>query len=604
MSFDTTVAAYNALKVNLVLKIKVPAPVGDVYFSKYQVQSGLVIDADKIGVVNSFMVNPNQIDLIQATQDIGSATVDIQDVGKIFSTFLGKPLSSLIGLEVDMYVGLITKDGFPWSDYILEKKSYLIKTLDKRGPSYKISVQSKESRMLVPIYGLKGNLTGALTAGDTTIVINTGTDSFKGPTGRAKIDKEFIQYTSKSFSAPNTTLNGVSRGDETSDAVAHKVDEVCFYVEKVIANPIDILLQILTSTGVGTNGAYDVLFDGIGIPIADIDVTKFLAIKSQYFPSDLFTLFLYDIPIALSFIQDELLQANNLRFTETSGLLSLAILDQSVPGATLPVVDESVILAKPEPSWKISENRLFNNFIMEYFYNEGQGVYAKRLEFNDLNSQATYGIRTRQNFQFKGITTDGIAQERGNRMLARFSTPQSELTFSQFLRTYKTPPGDKVQIIHGDLPSPGGGLGLNHELELLKRAINYANGTVQATYVFTSYINLRRGLIAPYSIVQATPALNKITVGVGEGVNYKVGYVFNLYDVTTGAIIDSTNNVVNDITGDVLTFNNNWTGALALLTKLKFANYDNCNDAQRARYAFIVGNSGLFADGSGGYKIY
>lgn len=603
MSFDSELQASRTLKVNLVLKIYAPAPTGTTYFSKYQPQSGLVVPTSNVGLVQSFSVPGQQIDLLTARADVGQATVEIVDVGQVFSNFMGQPLSALIGLKADLYVGLITDAGMPFSEYIPEKLSYVIKTLEKQGSKYKLGLRSPADRMQVPIYNSRGNLNAFTLAAATTLVIDTGTDSFDGPTGRAKIGQEFVQYTGKSFASPLTTLTGVSRGDETSTAVDHKAGEECWFVEKVVANPIDILLQLLTSTGTGTNGAYDLLFDGVGIPIAEIDVAKFLSIKTTFFPSDTFTLLFYDIQNALKYIEVELLQANNLRFTEVDGLLSIAVLDQSVPGETLPIVDEDVILASPAPSWKLSEQRLFNSFVMEYFFNEGTGTYAKTKQFDDASSQAIHGVRTQTNFKFKGITSDSVAQERGNRLLARFSTPQSEISATQFLKTYNTPPGEKVTFTHGDLPSPGGGLGLSHELELLKRAINYATGQVQASYIFTSYINLRRGLIAPSSVVDSVTSTTVFEVPVGEGVRYKVGYVVRLFSNTSHLEVEGINTIV-DVTGDQITMANAWPSLTPSTTYLKFADYDDASDAQRAKYMFIVGGSGLFADGSGGYKIY
>lgn len=608
MSFQSELDAARQYKINLVMKITAPSPVGVTYFSKYQVQSGLTVPAANVGMVMSFSVPGQQIDLLNASQTIGSATVEILDRDNLFSTFMGQPLSALIGLRADLYVGMITSGGYPWSQYITEKQNYVIKTIDKQGSKYRIGLRSQQDRMQSGIYNFRGNLTALATDVQTTLTIDTGGDTFKAASGldpqRAKIGKEFVQYTGKTYSAPVTTITGVSRGDESSDAVIHKVGEECYFVEKVEENPIDLLLQLMLSTGLGTNGAYDVLFDGCAIPNADIDFASFNLIKTTFFPSDIFTLFLYNIPNALKYIEVELLQANNCRFTEVDGKIGLAILDQSIPGDDLPIVNEDVITRSPAPSWKLSENRLFNSFVMEYFYNEGTQTYAKTKQFDDLSSQAVHGIRTTANVKIKGITTDGVAQERGQRLMDRFSSPQSEIGCSQFLSTYNTPPGEKVTFTHRDLPSPGGGLGLNHELELLRKAINYATGLVEATYVFTSYINLRRGLIAPSSEVFSVISANKITVPTGHGVRYKVGYVVRLFSSVTHAQVDPVNNVITDVTGDTITFQNNFVGLVPTTQYLKFADYDDANDVQRAKYMFIVGGSGIFADGSGGYKIY
>lgn len=608
MSFQSEVNATKSLKVNLVIKIKAPAPVGDVYFSKYQVQSGLVVPAANVGMVESFSVPGSQIDLLTAKSDVGSATVEILDKDNTFSTFLGQPLSALIGLSIDLYVGLITDSGMAFADYIFEKQNYIIKSVTWRSGKFSLSCKSPADRMQTPIFNFRGNLNTLISDVATSCVINTGTDTFKAATGlnpqRAKIGNEFVQYTGKTFSSPNTTLTGLTRGDESSTAAIWKSGTECFFVQRSIANPIDMILQLLTSTGAGTNGAYDVLHDGVKIPLAQIDTAKFASVKATFFPSDTFTLFYYDIENAMKYMEVELLQANNLRLTELNGKISIAVLDQSVPGDTLPIVDADVILARPAASWQISENRLFNQFTMEFFYVEGTQSYAKTLQFNDLNSQSIHGIRKGATLSFKGITTEAIASERGNRLMDRFSSPQSEIGVTQFLKTYNTPPGDKVTFIHPDLPTPGGGVGINHELELLKRAINYATGLVQATYVFTSYANLRRGLIAPNDAVVSIIAANKITVGVGRGILWKVGYVVNLFSNVTHLVVDGGNNVITDVTGDTITFQNNFTGLVVSTTFLRFADYDFASDLQRAKYMFIVGGSGLFADGTGGYKIY
>lgn len=605
MSFDTELAAGLQYQVNLVIKIAVPAPIGDTYFSKYEVDSGLTVDADKVGLVNMFTSNPTQVDLQKATQTLGSGTIDIVDVDNVFSNFLGDDLSALIGLDCTTYIGFANA-GFDFADYVVEKENYVIKTLQKRGNNYKLGIKSKQDRIITPIYDQRGVVTSTIGPAATSVVLETVEDTFDGPSGRAKIGNEFVQYTGKTFAAPNTTLTGLSRGDETSTAATHETDTEAFFVERVVDNPIDILLQILISSpGNPSASIYDVLFDGVGIPEADIDVASFTSIKSTFFPSDVFTLFLYNIPNALEYIQIELLQANNLRFTEVDGKIAIAILDQSVPGASLPEVDEDVIAAKPGPSWKLTENRLFNEFTIEYFFNEGQGSYAKSQIFRNTGSQATFGVRKGKTFRFKGITSDGVATERGNRILARFSTPQSEISTTQFLKTYKTPPGEKVLFTHSDLPKPGGGLGLSNELELLKRSINYATGQVKASYVFTSYVNLRRGLIAPADDVVSVINTKTVTVGAGRGALYKEGYVFNLYSNATCLIVGGVqNNVIASIVGDTITFENDWVGLAAGTTKLKFADYIDSSAEQRAKYAYIVGGSGVFADGTGGYKIF
>ena len=64
------------------------------------------------------------------------------------------------------------------------------------------------------------------------------------------------------------------------------------------------------------------------------------------------------------------------------------------------------------------------------------------------------------------------------------------------------------------------------------------------------------------------------------------------------------NNVIESIDGDEITFVNDWVGLAAGTTKIRFADYIDSSAEQRAKYAYIVGGSGVFGDGSGGYKIF
>lgn len=55
-------------------------------------------------------------------------------------------------------------------------------------------------------------------------------------------------------------------------------------------NPVDLALQVLTATGAGTNGAYDVLPepDGLGIPQALVDVAGLEALRDEHFAGQVY----------------------------------------------------------------------------------------------------------------------------------------------------------------------------------------------------------------------------------------------------------------------------------------------------------------------------
>ncbi|MCB0218814.1 MAG: hypothetical protein KDH09_03910, partial [Chrysiogenetes bacterium] len=85
-----------------------------------------------------------------------------------------------------------------------------------------------------------------------------------GGTAHARVDDEFLSYTGIS----GNNLTGVTRGLFGSLAVEHDADETIEQVRYFESgHPLTLFLQILTSTGAGTNGAYDVLGVGEGLGI-------------------------------------------------------------------------------------------------------------------------------------------------------------------------------------------------------------------------------------------------------------------------------------------------------------------------------------------------
>ena len=74
-------------------------------------------------------------------------------------------------------------------------------------------------------------------------------------------------------------------------------------------DPIDLILRFLTSTGTGTNGAYDVFKKGIGlgVPVEQIDLTSFTAVQDQYDYGTLRCYFVFTESVdAKEFIDEEL----------------------------------------------------------------------------------------------------------------------------------------------------------------------------------------------------------------------------------------------------------------------------------------------------------
>ena len=109
MSFETE-SANKQFQLNIVLQID------GVYYSQFQVDSGLTIDSDKLGVVHQARINPFSVDLRSVRTTIQSLSFTLLDKDEIISVAIGNSPTQLVDVEVIMYVGYIT-GSFDFADY-------------------------------------------------------------------------------------------------------------------------------------------------------------------------------------------------------------------------------------------------------------------------------------------------------------------------------------------------------------------------------------------------------------------------------------------------------------------------------------------------------
>lgn len=590
-------------------------------FSKNQVDSGLVIDTDKVGMVDTISINPTQVDLKSSLSTIDSATIRIIDRGNTFSValYIGNDEGALIGKNVKIYVGRNT-GSFDWSDYLLINE-YRIKSISKDKNFYTISAKSQIDKAINRSFLFKGNLDNDIIGYPTSITIESDVD-VSSDINHVFVESELIQFTSKTYSAGVLTLTGLTRGVLGSDIEDHEQGSECNFVFKIEENPIDILLKMLISTA-GDGSSYDVYPDGAGIAEDLIDITSFTAIKNNYFPTSTFQIYIYDIDKTLEFLQNEILIPINCRLSQ-SGInkkITLVILDQFDYSSTPQIIDEDVTL--PNPNWSLSEDGVVNRLVIDWDYREGDESFRKSNIFTNSQSIAKYGIK-QEKLEFKGIKTalDGnlTIAEFASRYLGRFSTPRAEIGCTTFIKKELIAVGDKVTFIHSEIPQQGEGLGINTVVEVLKKSVNFKKGTLDFDLIFTSYSNSRIGVIAPSPILNMTIyGQDSFDIPSWLVVYYGVGYKCRLWSISSNAYLPDAVNTILDITGNTLTFENNWTTTLSDDVILKFADYDDCSEIQLKRFAFIgyraadynddynndhlIGGDGKFADGKKAYQI-
>jgi len=601
VTLQTSLDASLNQKINLVVEIGTGTPT---FFSKRQVDSGLVIDADKVGLVHQAQLNPTTVNLTRVQTTINSTTITIFDgleEAQVFTIFMGSDPNALIGETLKLHWGLNEDVAFDFSLYRLVN-SYVIRSITKNGAAYQIRATSRVFDFRTPFFDTKGTLNTAIASGDTTILVDTATDIFQTAaiTGRLRAGNdtefEFMTYTSKSFSGGITTFTGVGRGDQSSIAKAFAIGTTFAEMKKLEENPIVLYLQLLIS-GSGASGAgaiYDVLHDGLAIDEDEIDIVALEAIStSTDFTGRTIRLFFYDIPNALKKLQRVLFKPFGLRPIETTdGKLSLAVLNEAVPGG-LPELNNDNTL--PNPIWKTTKDNIINKFNVRLAFSEGLKTFTQILPFVDATSVTDFGERKGPDIDIEGAQLDigglSFVTAIGTRLLTRFSTPQTTIKARSFLDTFAIDVGSDVQFVHDDVPAPGGGgLGISEAVEILD--------------IFTSYANIRTGNISPVEPIVLVNSQLSFDVAVGEGSLYKAGYVILMRTAAGVALVDGVR-TIDTVVGDTITVTVAYVTTLLVGFLTDFPDYDTpWSSEQNGEYMAIGDDSGTFSnDSTNIYKI-
>jgi len=345
----------------------------------------------------------------------------------------------------------------------------------------------------------------------------------------------------------------------------------------------------------GGGGTYDVLPDGLGISPSKINVAQIEAIRTQFFPSDTYRFYLYELGNALEFLETEILQATNTRFISEEGMIGIAILDQVIIGAPTPTIDENT--SSGFPQWSTNSDKVINQIIMQYNFSPGLDKYTKTQIFDDLPSQASFGKITTLTYKSKGIQADldgaGIVSNRATRLLARLSTPQTEIRVKTFFSNADLQVGDKITFDHRYLPGATGGLGIHDQMEIMSRGLDLNSGTIAISLQYTSFISVRIGVIAPSPLI-----INVISDSEFEVDNYGIGYEIG-YNVR----INNEERTIINVSGNILTVDSDFSFPLNIGMMVKFVDYNNATDEQKQEYIFISPTGGNFPDGKKNYLI-
>ena len=575
--------AKNQFQGNIVIEIN------GARYSQYQVDSGIVIDSDKIGLVESTNISGDKVDVRSVKTSISTASFSLLDKNGLITAAVGADSTGWIDKEIKIYFGFIT-GSFDWSDYTLLTTA-ILKNRSKKPNFWDFKAKEATSLLKKQIFTTFDSLSAGIAQGDTTLTLN---DASAFPSsGIIKIDEEVILYSGKT----DNDLTGLSRGDESSDDVAHAANEIVYLVTEKEDHAVNIMLDIMQNE--------------MGISSSLIDITSFTDIRDGSLSSDPdIRLLIFNITDGLQYFEEQLLSATGCRLTMREGLITLVELDAIDLGATAVDIDETTI--DGDPIYNVNGDRIVNQIIVNWNWVEGLNKFTRTNTYppSGISESITnFGLRKPIELNLKGVITandptGSISTNRANRLLARLDQPSAEISLRTQFKNFAVNVGDDVLVTHRFLPSSGGGLGLSELLEVMSKSSTgfEKDSRISFNLSYSSFAGLRLGVITPDPLLTGSITSQSV-FDVPDGACYRVGYFLRLWDNLNQVYFSDPANEIVSISGNTITMADPWITTLGPNVRLVFAEYDNWSDLQKARYAAIGDNSGFFLDGAQSYQI-
>jgi hypothetical protein len=438
----------------------------------------------------------------------------------------------------------------------------------------------------------------------TTMTVDS-TDGFPA-SGTLFIEDEKITYTSKD----PVNFFGLVRGSTPEE---HDIGADIVELITLTANPVDIMLQILTSSGGG--GAYDVLDYGLAIPVADIDVASFEGVRddSSLTGNTWKFEFTDDIKSILAFFQKDVFQFSNTRlYVNDSGQIACALFQEiTLDQYAGPLGEEDI---QPLPTVISNSDRLVNRIRVKYDLDPETGKYSKEATFNDTetDSQAVFGVlEGKAVFEARGLRAglNGslLAQNFANRYFRRVAQPFGRikkvtcLWKKQFFKA-----GDKVTFTHPDIFDLVNGVKGIDKQTVEVNSVKYDMDVGRVTYEINNSPSLsaRFGFISPSSTIDSGTSTTVFDLTAGEAVRaeWEVGAYIDLFDTVLGSDV-SADHEITDITGEQITVTPAMSVTPDASHSIRYSVYTSATNDQKL-FAFSTDNDNNFpSDNAESYKV-
>ncbi len=317
-----------------------------------------------------------------------------------------------------------------------------------------------------------------------------------------------VQEVLSNYRYPQGSIGVPDVWDETSNTIQR--DWLMQSMTKT--HPLEWLLEVLTSTGLGYNGTYDVLppHHAAAFPSAWVDLTGIMAIK-QATEADAYRL-AYTSPLALKDLvgRDICAPLGLYPAVNKEGQFTFKRIQFSNPSAAVATITEATISADRPPQIEQGHSGIISSVVFRHDWQPFTDKHKGYTVANWTDADQMYPDSGTLEFDthiWLGLDPGGgnsrithaamstLLQRNAIRTLKRASSPmwliRVNLPLKQSLGTlkaYELRPGDVCNVTLGEVPMPDGTRGLDGDiLEVVGVRINPLDGTVDVTMWLSLY---------------------------------------------------------------------------------------------------------------------
>lgn len=367
----------------------------------------------------------------------------------------------------------------------------------------------------------------------------------------------------------------------------------------ISGNAINILLEVLTSTGNATNGSYDRYAEenGLGIDSDYIDVTYIEDVRDNWFPGKAayFSFTINEREKASDWLEREIFKPLNLYpIIDGQGRFRVKPLKPPLPTSSSTItIDEDVIIGLPR--WNMNLGALVNEVEWHYAYDSVDDEYDSIDYYIDANSLSNRGPGSSPIvIKSRGLASySSLIKRSKNRILGRFATPPIKITCDTFFSKWTAEAGDIVSFSHEQLPDlENSARGISGKLlEITNRSVGWNKGRVKFELLDTGFDQGKYGVISPTMTITSVTDRTNFFVSATDAAKYE-----NFTNPEVQVCDAKMRQQVSSIT---LTSINSTTGLiqcddpgsdLSAGWIVVFANYDNATSEQQ-NYGYIADSS-------------